>query len=95
MVQIGSQKLCDNLRRIVSFLEQKDSGSAAALVAEMQELLPSLPPSLPDDEIAEVRRLLDRFAVLGEELRRQIETARNRLGAARRLRAYGRHGRRP
>jgi len=96
MAQSAIQQLRERLREIIGFLEKGDSKSAAAVVVEMKEALPTSPLSVPsENEVEEVRSLLERYAVLGAELRERTIVAMNRLGGARRSRVYRRQGPRP
>lgn len=92
MTLSGTQRFCEHLGMIVGLLEKGDPEAAATVVAEMERLLETLPPAMPEGEMAEARRLMDRYAALSGTLRRKTLESLNRLGAARRSAAYGRRG---
>ncbi len=73
-------------------MERGDPKAAAAVVVEMKEVFSTMPSSVHESDVAEVRGLLHRYGVLGEELRQRTMVAMNRLGAARRSRVYRRQG---
>ena len=91
----STQEFCARLQRIVMLLEQSDWAEAAAVAAEMEKLVATLPLELPQDELSEARRLLAKYETLGEGLRQRTLAAMTQLGAARRVRAYARRAYRP
>lgn len=95
MVATLTQQFCQQLRRIVALLEQGDRAGAAAQASEMRKLIATLPPEMTASEVTEAKRLLARYAELGEELRQTTLASMARLGAARRAAVYGRRDRRP
>jgi hypothetical protein len=97
MAHASIRQFRDQIGSVVGFLEKGDTAAAAVAATEMKKMIPDLSPSALSDDVEEVRKLLERYAVLGDGLRQQVLGAMNRMGAARRLRAYGggRRGRRP
>jgi hypothetical protein len=95
MTPTPTQRFCSQLRDIVGFLENGDRAAAAKAAAELEQMVATLPRTMPEVEIAEARQLLERYGVLAEHLRQETVASMKRLGAARHLSAYGRHGRRP
>ena len=53
MAQSATQQLRERLREIIGFLEKGDSKSAAAVVVEMKEALPTSPLSVPSENEVE------------------------------------------
>jgi hypothetical protein len=88
MVLSPTQLLCDQLGRIVGYLQGGDSEAAAVVVTEMQNLLPSLPKTMPDCELSEARQLLEECSLLEEKLRQRIIDSLREVGARRRGLAY-------
>ena len=84
MVRSSTQVLCDQLGRIAAFLEGGDGEAAAGVMVEVQELLPHLPSSMPDDELAQAQQLLQRCCELEAGLRQRIVASLKELGAGRR-----------
>ena len=76
-------------------LESGDPVAAAAIVAEMTEFLPRLPPEMPAEELAEASRLLEHCTTLEKVLRQRVLASLQRLGATRRATAYRQYGGRP
>jgi len=88
----ATQELCKHLEMIAHYLEKGEPGSAAAIVAEMNELFPRLPTSMPADEVTKARRLLERCVGLEEEMRRGVLASLNRLAATRKAMTYRHRG---
>jgi hypothetical protein len=95
MDRTPTQQLCVHLRTIVELLERGDRGAAATEAKTMQALIGALPSEISDRDLDEVNRLLEKYATLGEQLRQETLASMTRLGAARRLAAYGRKSHRP
>jgi hypothetical protein len=95
MTLSGTQRLCEHLSTIVGFLEKGDAQGAASVVADMTNLLETLPPEMPEEEMAEARRLIERYAALSGALRQETLDSLNRLNAVSQSTAYGRRGFRP
>jgi hypothetical protein len=95
MAATPTQGLCAHLRSIVQLLERGDRVAAASEVAEMQKLIAGLPPAMPDADVKEAGRLMERYAELGAKLRQDTLASMTRLGAARRVAAYGQRFHRP
>lgn len=93
MDESPARKLCDHLRHIVTLLEKGESVPACVAVSEMEASLSSMPSEMPEADLAEARRLLDRYAVLEAELREHTLASLRHLGAVQRSLAY--RGRRP
>jgi hypothetical protein len=83
-----TEQFCARLRSIVELLENGDHASAAKVARDIQRLVARLPPEMPDEEVEEASRLLDRYGRLGEGLRQETLAAMRQLGAGRRLAAY-------
>jgi hypothetical protein len=79
----------------VACLEKGDSSAAAAYVLEMERIMADLPLSMPQEEVAQARRLLERYAELGIALQQRVHDEMKRLGAAQHVRAYDQPVRRP
>jgi hypothetical protein len=92
MVVSATQELCKHLEAIAQLLEKGDPESAAAVVAEMNILLSSLPASMPADEAAEAGRLLERCVGLEKEMRSGVIASLKRLGASRKAMTYRHRG---
>jgi hypothetical protein len=86
----AGENLCDCLRRIAVLLEQGKPVEAATIVAEIEELLPRLPPKMPEDQLAEARTLLARCGVLEQTMRQSVVASLQRLAATRRSSIYRR-----
>jgi hypothetical protein len=95
MGTVPEPSLCGHLRAIIAGMEQGDRESAATAAAEMMRWIESAPAVASDDELAEAKGLLERYAALGDKLRQETVEAMNRLGNVRRLSAYGAGGRQP
>jgi hypothetical protein len=95
MAGTPAQRFLAHLRRIVGLLEGGDREAAAAAAAELQNLIAVLPSEMPEDELAEARRLMERYATLGEKLQHETLALMTRLGAARRVAGYGHRPGRP
>ena len=92
MALSATQELCKHLEAIAQFLEKGDPVSAAAVVAEMNDLFPNLPASMPADEAAEAHRLLQRCVDLEKEMRSDVVASLKRLGASRKAMTYRHRG---
>lgn len=95
MSDSATQDLCGCLQRIADLLERGEPVAAAAIVAEMNDVFPRLPPDMPDDELVEARRLLDLCTALECGLRQNVLASLRRLAATRKALVYRQHGRRP
>ena len=95
MAETPLQRFLGYLREIVELLERGDRAGAAAAAAEMRNLVPGLPSVMPEGDLAEAEKLMQRYATLGEELHQDTLASIARLGAARRVAAYGHRARRP
>ena len=94
MAGTTTRQFCDRLGSIVELLEKGDHLAAAAAGSELDGIIAELPPSMPEGEMDEARKLLGRYAELGAEMQEKLSADMRRMGAARRLRAYSRLGRR-
>jgi hypothetical protein len=92
MAHSATEELRSCLRRIASLLEKGEPVAAAAIVGEMNEIFPRLPPDMPQDELAEASQLLDRCKELELGLREKALVALRQLGATRRSMIYRRYG---
>ena len=92
MANLATDDLCGCLRKIATLLEKGDPVAAAAIVSEMNELLPRLPRDMPQEELAEATQLLGRCKELEQGLRQNVLVALQRLGATRKSQIYRRHG---
>jgi hypothetical protein len=92
MADSATDNLRGCLRGIATLLEKGDPVAAAAIVSEMNELLPRLPRDMPQEELAEATQLLDRCKELEEGLRQNALAALQRLGATRKSLIYRRYG---
>jgi hypothetical protein len=87
-----TQELCKHLETIAQLLEKGEPESAAAVVAEMNELFPNLPASMPADEAAEAHRLLERCVGLEKKMRSDVVASLKRLGSSRKAMVYRHRG---
>lgn len=95
MPEAPAQRFLAYLREIVRLLEGGDRGAAAAAAAEMRSVVAGLAPEMAESDLAEAKKLMERYAALGERLNQDTLASIARLGAARRVAAYGRRARRP
>jgi hypothetical protein len=80
------------LRRIAALLEKDDPVSAAAIMVEMNELFPTLPSDVAQEELAEAVRLLHHCRELEQGLRQSVLASLQRLAATRKSLVYRRYG---
>jgi hypothetical protein len=92
MAHSATEDLRGCLRRIAALLEKGDAVAAAAIVVEMNELIPRLPPDMPNEELAEATHLLEHCEELEHGLRQDALLALQRLAASRKSLVYRRYG---
>lgn len=88
MVLPATRQLCERLESAVNFLDKGDVLAAAKLLAELQDLYPTLPVSIPEPELNEIRQLFLRCTTAGEKQRLLLTEALRKIGAGRRGMAY-------
>ena len=88
MADLGSHGLCGFLRRIEGLLEKGDAVAAAAVVAEMNQALASLPLEMPDAELTEAQGLLVRCEEMEQGMRKEVLSSLQRLAATRKSSIY-------
>jgi hypothetical protein len=91
----ASEALRDCLRRIGALLEKGEAVQAAAIVSEMTEIFPLLPPEMPADELAEAKDLLAHCGDLERGLRQNVLVSLQRLAATKKSLVYRRYIGRP
>ena len=85
-----THRLREYLSAVAQLLEGGDAVAAAAEMEKIHALYPSLPSSMPADELAEVRQLFDRCTAAERALSQSLVESRQRLSMAHRVQVYGR-----
>jgi hypothetical protein len=88
MVLPATRQLCERLEHAVHFLDAGDVIAAANELAQVQDLYPTLPVSIPESELMEIRQLFLRCTTAGEKQRLLLTEALRKMGAGRRGLTY-------
>lgn len=88
MVLPATQLLCERLKQATLYLDNGDVVAAASELAQLKDLYPTLPLSMPESDLAEVRQLFLQCTSVGEKQRVLLTEALRTMGAGRRGMTY-------